>query len=203
MDRIIYFNSRYSYNFRIKLLCVFFVLCGSICIKAQDYPDEIRGYKVHKSKIFVQNKNEQIDKKDDAEAFVTIGEPTVEDVSLTGVTLEVAAEVSALEQSGKIDFLAFKDFRVNGLKVDVEEYRESFSFKKNESTALPKPVKIFIGIGQTLRGALGELRDSKDEWNVTGTIFVFGRFKKMGFNFKRVVPVEINIKIKNPLKNNN
>lgn len=40
---------------------------------------------------------------------------------------------------------------------------------------------------------------AKDEWTVTGRVFVFGRFKKFGFDFKRVVPVEINLKIKNPL----
>jgi hypothetical protein len=181
------------------------ILCGLIFVKAveaQDYPKEIRGYKVHKTKISVKNKGETVDKKDDAEAFVTIGEPTVEDVSLTGITLEVSAEISAVGQSGKIDFLTFKDFRVNGLKVDVEEYKTSFEFKKDELTSLPKPVKIFVGAGQSLRGAIGEIRDSKDEWNVTGTVFVFGKFKKMGFNFKRVVPVEVNIRIKNPLKSN-
>jgi hypothetical protein len=51
-----------------------------------------------------------------------------------------------------------------------------------------------------LRGAVRELKDSKEEWSVTGRVFVFGKFKKFGFNFKRVVPVEINIKIKNPLR---
>jgi hypothetical protein len=181
------------------------ILCGLIFVKtieAQDYPNEIRGYKVYKTKITVKNKGEKAGKKDDSEAFVSIGEPTVEDVSLTGVMLEVSAEISAVGQSGKVDFLTFKDFRVNGLKVDIEEYAEAFSFKKNETTNLPKPVKIFVGAGQSLRGAVNEIRDSKDEWNVTGTIFVFGKFRKMGFNFKRVVPVEVNIKIKNPLKSN-
>ena len=184
----------------ISFLCVLCVLCGSIFVKAQDYPKEIRGYKVHKTKISVKNQGEKIDEKDDAEAFVTIGEPTVEDVSVTGITMEVSAEIAAVGQSGKVDFLTFKDFRVNGLKVDVEEYRESFSFKKNEPTTLPKPVRIFVGVGQSLLGAVGEMRDPKAEWRVTGTIFVFGKFKKLGFNFKRVVPVEVNIKIKNPIK---
>ncbi|MCY7377045.1 MAG: hypothetical protein LH472_13885, partial [Pyrinomonadaceae bacterium] len=109
------------------------------------------------------------------------------------------AEIDSPEQSGKIDFLTFHDFRVNGLAVDVEEYQESFEFKKNQTIALPKPVKIFVGAGQTLRGALSEWRNSKDEWTVTGRIFVFGHFKKAGFKFKRVVPIEINLKIENPL----
>ncbi|MGC2238877.1 MAG: hypothetical protein WA584_22165 [Pyrinomonadaceae bacterium] len=177
-------------------------LCGLISVEAQDYPKEIRGYKVHKTKITVKNEGEKADKKDGSEAYINVTEPTVEDVSLTGVTMEVSAEISAVEQSGKIDFLTFKDFRVNGLKVDIEEYQTSFSFEKNKPIKLPRPVKVFVGTGQSLLGAIGAMRDPKDEWTVTGTVFVFGKFKKMGFSFKRVIPVEINIKIKNPLKAN-
>ena len=180
------------------------ILCGLIFaapVKAQDYPKEIRGYKVQKANISVKTGVDQVGARDDVEVVVTIGEPTVGNVSVTGLTLELPAQISATGNSGKIDFLTFRDFLVNGMKVDVEEYKKSFSFKKNETTRLPAPINIFVGLGQTLRGALGELRDSKEEWDVTGTIFVFGKFKKMGFNFKRVVPVPVNIKIKNPLKN--
>ncbi len=170
---------------------------------AQDLPDKIRGYKVYKAKVSVKNQTSDTIKsetKDESEAFVKVGEPELVDVSLTGVTLEMSAEIVAPAQSGTIDFLTFKDFRVNGLTVSVEEYKESFEFKKNQPIVLPKPIKIFIGAGQTLRGALMEFKDSKDEWTVTGTVFVFGRFKKSFLKFKRVVPVEVNLKIKNPLK---
>lgn len=182
--------------FRFSLFLFFLVSFAA----AQDYPKEIRGYKVHKTKISVKNAGEKSDKKDGAEAFITVSEPTVETVSLTGVTLEASAELSAVEQSGRVDFLTFKDFRVNGLKVDIEEYGSAFSFEKNKPITLPRPIRAFVGTGQSLIGALGEARDSKDEWTVTGTVFVFGKFRKMGFRFKRVIPVEVNIKIKNPLR---
>lgn len=194
--------------YRIKSFSfsAFLYLCGlflfTFLAAAQDYPKEIRGYKVHKTKITVKNEGEKTGKKDDSEAYITVTEPTVEDVSLAGVTMEASAEISAVEQSGKVDFLTFKDFRVNGLKVDIEEYKNSFSFEKNKPIKLPRPIKVFVGTGQSLLGAIGEMRDPKDEWTVTGTVFVFGKFKKMGFSFKRVIPVEINIRIKNPLKNN-
>ena len=169
---------------------------------AQNLPNEIRGYKVYRAKISVKNENDKSPKslESDTEALVKIGEPEVVDVSLTGVTLEIPVDINSLDQNGTIDFLTFKDFRVNGLAVDVEEYRESFDIKKDQLIILPKPVKIFVGTGQTLRGALGEFRDSKDEWAVTGTVFVFGRFKKSFVKFKRVLPVQVNIKVKNPLK---
>jgi len=39
---------------------------------------------------------------------------------------------------------------------------------------------------------------------VTGRVYVFGRFKKkilgISTNFKRVVPVELNLTMRNPLK---
>jgi len=168
---------------------------------AQDLPKEIRGYKVHRAKISVVNKIEKAKTADQSEVSVKIGEPELTDVSLSGITFEVSAEINSLTQSGTVDFLTFHDFRVNNLKVDVEEYRESFEFKKNQIIALPKPIVISLGAGQTLRGALKEMKESKDEWTVTGKVFVFGQFKKSFLKFKRVVPVEINLKIKNPLIN--
>lgn len=187
------------------------LICGLILLSsfaaAQNLPGEIRGYKVYKAKVSVKNKtgknieNSKSESKNETEAFINIGKPEVIDVSLTGITFELAAEINAFEQSGTVDFLMFKDFRVNDLAVSVEEYTESFKFQKNQPVALPKPVKIFVGAGQTLRGVLKEFKDSQEEWKITGTVFVFGRFKKSFLTFKRVVPVEINLKIKNPLKN--
>lgn len=176
-------------------------VCASCCFaNAQGLPKEIRGYKVRKAKITVVSQSEKLLTKEPPEVSVKIGEPELIDVSLTGITFEITAEINSLKQSGTIDFLTFHDFRVNDLKVEVEEYREAFEFKKNQTVALPKPIKIFLGTKQTLRGALEEMKESKDEWTVTGRILVFGQFTKSFLKFKRVVPVEINLKIKNPIK---
>jgi hypothetical protein len=186
-------------------LCLSVFICGlfffSSSVTAQKLPREIRGYKVYQAKITVKNQTEKTGAEDKSEAFVKVGEPELIDVSLTGITFEISAEIDSIEQSGTIDFLTFHDFHVNGLKVDVEEYKESLKFKKNQTIVLPKPIKFFLSTGQTLRGALKEAKESKEEWTVTGRIFIFGRFKKSFLKFKRVIPVEINLKIKNPLKN--
>ena len=186
------------------IIALFGVLLLMFSTSAQNLPKEIRGYKVYPAKISVKNQSERSDdgksaKKDESEAFIKVGEPKLTDASLTGITFELPAEIESPEQSGTIDFLTFQDFRVNGLAVEVEDYRESFEFKRGEKIVLPSPVKIFVSTGQTLRGALSEWRDSKKEWTVSGKVFVFGKFKKAGFKFKRVVPVEINLQIKNPL----
>ena len=179
-------------------VCGLFLLSFSLT-NAQDLPEEIHGYKVHRAKISVVNKTAKAATDDRSEASVKIGDPELTDVSLSRITFEVSVEINSLTQSGTVDFLTFHDFRVNDLKVDVQEYRESIQFKKNQTTFLPKPIEISLGAGQALRGALKEMKESKNEWTVTGRIFVFGRFKKSFLKFKRVVPVEINLKIKNPL----
>ncbi len=185
---------------RYFLLFIFYLLPFTFAIHAQNLPDEIRGYKVYNAKISVTN---QVDKKyenDKSNAFARLTEPQLVDTSLTGLTFEISAEIDALDYKGKIDFLTFRDFKINGLNVNVEEYTNSFEFKKNQTITLPKPIKIFLGTGQFLKGALGEVTDSKEDWVVTGKVFVFGKFKKSGFNFKRVVPVDVNVTIKNPVK---
>ena len=198
------FCKTYKFGNQRFLIVFIGVLLSVFSARAQDLPKEIRGYKVHRAKISVKNQGEKTGDsksvKNDSEAFVKVGEPELTDASLTGITFEISAEIDSLEQSGKVDFLTFKDFRVNGLAVEIEEYGESFEFKRGEKIVLPKPVKIFVGAVQTLRGALSEINDSPPQWTVTGRVFVFGRFKKAGFKFKRVVPVEINIQVENPLQ---
>jgi hypothetical protein len=179
-------------------VCGLFLLLFSLAT-AQDLPKEIRGYKVHRVEIAVEPQTEKTIAKNESQIFVRTGEPKLIDVSLTRITFEISAEIVSSAQSGSVDFLAFHDFRVNGLAVEVEEYKESFEFRKNQTTTLAKPIRVSISAGQALRGALKEIKQANAEWTVTGRIFVFGRFKKSFLKFKRVVPIEINLKIKNPL----
>lgn len=179
---------------RIPLLLLF-----AASVLSQDLPREIRGYKVHKEKITVVDIADKSGAMENGKALVKVGEPDLVNVALTGITLAISAEIKALEQSGKVDFLTFHDFRINGLEVEIEEYTDSFSFRKNETVTLPKPAKLFLPTEGILRGAWNEIKASKNEWTVTGRVFVFGKFRKMGFSFKRVVPVEIKLTIKNPL----
>ena len=178
---------------------IMLLLLFAASVLSQDLPREIRGYKVHKEKIAVVNGSDKSGAMENWKAFIKVGEPDLVDVSLTGITLTISAEIKALEQSGKVDFLTFHDFRINGLEVEIEEYTDSFSFRKNENITLPKPARLFLPTEGILRGAWKEIKESKHEWTVTGRVFVFGKFRKMGFKFKRVVPIEIRLTIKNPL----
>lgn len=182
---------------------VFAIVPASITAQ-EDLPDKIRGYKVHKAKILVRTADDQpsdSNARKGTEAFISIGEPDLRNIGLTGVTFEISAEIDSIEESGSVDFLTFQDFRVNGLRVNIEEYRESFDFEKNRTISLPKPITIRVGTGQTLLGAAREIGDSKEKWRVTGRVFVFGKFKWSVFNFKRVVPVDVDVWITNPVRN--
>jgi len=185
------------YHLPFALISLWFISTAH----AQDLPDEIRGYKVHKTKISVtNNKTDNKNENEKSEAVARLTDPELIDAALTGLTFEISAEIEPVEYKGKIDFLMFKDFRVNGLAVEIEEYRNPFELRKNEVIKLPQPVKIFLGAKQVLQSAVNEATNSKDEWTVTGRVFVFGHFKKWGFEVKRVVPVDVNVKIKNPVK---
>ncbi len=181
-------------NLALWLLILFF----SSTFMAQDLPDEIRGYKVYKTNLKIKSDEKQ--KDEDFDLAIKFAEPKLVDVGLFGVTFELYGEMTSFKQNGTIDFLTFNNFRVNDLNVKVEEYQDSFELKKNQQVKLKKPVKIFVNFTNATRGILKDWREDKEKWLVSGRIFVFGKFKKFGFKFKRAIPVEINLSIKNPLK---
>ncbi len=166
---------------------------------AQTLPSKIRGYKVYDAKVVVTNKTDAGYAESGADAAVKLTNFNLAGMSLTGVIVEVGADILS-SRAGDVEFMTFHDFRVNGVAIDVEEYKQPFSFKRAESLSLPKPARITIKPSSLVKGAAKELTDPKKDWIVTGTVFVFAKFKKFGFSFKRVIPVKIDIKIKNLLQ---
>jgi hypothetical protein len=133
-------------------------------------------------------------------SLITLGEPKVTSISPLGVYLEVPVTVAAVKQGGRVDFLTFEDMVVNGTPVTVDEYHHPFELPNDRAVTLPDPVKLYISTPRALFGALGEWSRPKDVWPVTGRVYVFGRFKKFFFTFKRVVPVELALSFRNPLR---
>ena len=70
----------------------------------------------------------------------------------------------------------------------------------NHPVTLPEPVIIEISTPRAMLSVIGEWNKPKDMRPLTGRVYVFGHFKKFLFKFKRVVPVELNISFRNPLK---
>lgn len=164
-------------------------------VSAQELPDKIRGYKVQKVEVSVNDPNARSEKS----ATILFGEPELESVSVTGLKLSFQSKLLIEGQSGSVDFITFKDFEVNGIKVGIEEFTQPFEFQKGVEIDLPDAINVFVGTGQLAVGAYSEWKESKKQWRVRGRIFVFGKFRKFGFNFKRTVPVDVDFYIRNPL----
>jgi hypothetical protein len=168
------------------------------------YPKEIRGYKVERARVEIKKreaKDEDSSVRSDADALIQLGEPRVTSLSPFGISLEIPVTVAAVKQGGHVDFLTFEDMTVNGTSVTVNEYQHPFDLPNTRSITLSEPISIYISTPRALWGALGEWSQPKDVWPVTGRVYVFGRFKKFLFKFKRVVPVELELSFRNPLRN--
>ncbi|QQS42704.1 MAG: hypothetical protein IPM63_07165 [Acidobacteriota bacterium] len=164
----------------------------------QELPDKIRGYRVHKAEIGTASGNGAEDGRDAFE--MSFSDPEFDSVGLEGVTFTVDPVLTVKGRSGRVDFLSFENFEVNGIPVEIRDYESPFDFKSGETVALEDPVRIVVGLTSAVKGAAKEIKSSKDEWLVSGTVFVFGRFKWSIFRFKRVVPIPVSFTIPNPLK---
>ena len=180
--------------------------------QSRSYPDNIRGYKVERTVIEIkkpENKNQANDgvttsSDSDVDQLITFGQPSIARATPLGLTFEVPVVVAPVKQSGKVDFLVFEDMKVNGHSVQIDEYKHSFGLPDKKSLTLRDPLRIYIYLPSAILAALGDWTDSRDTWPVTGRVYVFGKFKKkilgISTSFKRVVPVELNLTMRNPLK---
>ena len=180
--------------------------------QSRSYPENIRGYKVERTVIEIkkpENKNQANDgvtasSDSDVDQLITFGQPSIARATPLGMTFEVPVVVAPVKQSGKVDFLVFEDMEVNGHSVRIDEYKHSFGLPDKKSLTLRDPLRIYIYLPSAILAALGDWTDSRDTWPVTGRVYVFGKFKKkilgISTSFKRVVPVELNLTMPNPLK---
>lgn len=182
----------------IHALLLVITMVSGVC--AQEYPDKISGYKVHQTKVVVLSSDRTESSSTAADVIVKIGKPKLGVPGLLSVSVSVEGEFTSLTQAGKVDFLQFHDIRVNGVAVDVDDYKTAFEFKKGNPSALPTPVRGSIGLTGIAKAAYKQLTESKDVWDVTGTVFVFGRFKRYGIEFKRVIPIRLDLQMSDPLR---
>ena len=191
--------SIYSRTLCLVSICLAAGIALSINASGQTLPKEIRGYRVENTRIRVLISTDPIKKTDNTDAVIRLGTPEFADISLTGLNLDVDVEIKTTQRSGSVDMVTFRDFKVNGLPVQIEEYSAGFDFRPNQISRLPKPVRVHLGASNIARTAFRELIGSKKEWSVEGTVLVFGKFHAFGMNFKRVVPVKIVFVIPNPI----
>lgn len=171
--------------------------------QTRTYPDKIRDYKVERTVVEMkkpegQSNSASVDS--DVDSLIKLGDPKVARMTPLGITFEVPIIVAPVKQSGHVDFLVFEDMVINGRSIDIAEYQHEFELPNKKPATLNSPLRIFIYLPSALLAVLGESAESKETWPVTGRVYVFGKFKKSIFSFKRVVPVELNMTMRNPLK---
>ncbi len=167
------------------------------------YPKEIRGYPVERAVVELKKDPNQPTTGDDEDALLRLGDPKVIGVTPLGIDIEVPIVVSPVKQKGNVHFLMFEDMVVNGMSVEIDEYHRKFDLPNKKPLTLNEPLKLYIRLPGVVFAALGEWGNSKESWLVTGRIYVFGKFNKSIFTFKRVIPIELKMTIQNPLRTQN
>ena len=207
----------------VNLVCLllFFIVGTNGLAQTRPYPKELRGYKIERAAIEIkkpetkttkpvdpnrntQNASREPEVADDSEvdALIQFGQPQVARVTPLGITFKVPIVVAPVTQKGRVDFLLFEDMVVNGTSVQIDEYQHAFDLPNKKPSTLREPLSFYIYLPSAVLAAIGEWSESKETWPVTGRVYVFGKFKKGLFSFKRCVPVELNLTMRNPLKEN-
>ncbi|HQZ82510.1 MAG TPA: hypothetical protein PLR83_04765 [Pyrinomonadaceae bacterium] len=172
-----------------------FLLLAAFAVTGQKYPDRIDGYKVHNKPVEI-NSNDTKDEKRDFD--LRFEDPTFTGASITAIKFELQASVRA-ERAGTIEKIRFERLTVNGIPVEVNEFTAAFDLVANEMIELPERFSASVSSLRAANAVWLELTDPKKEWRVMGTAFVFGRFKRFGMTFRRAIPVEFDLSVKNPI----
>jgi len=195
---------------RVVVILITLIGCSAVSAQMPSYPKEIRGYKVARATVEVKKtaKTTKEDSEDqstldlDPEALIKFGDPEVARVTPLGISLEIPIVISPVKQKGHVDFLLFEDFLVNDTSVEIDEYHREFDLPNKRHLKLPEPLRFYVYLPRAVLVAIDEWNDSKPTWLITGRVYVFGKFKKSFLSFKRCIPIELKITIRNPLRTN-
>jgi len=132
--------------------------------------------------------------------LITFGSASLARFTPLGITLNMPVVVAPIRQSGHVDFLLFEDMMVNGNSITIDEYHRGFDLPTRKPLTLREPLRFFISLPTAAVAVIGEEVKPQEMWPVTGRVYVCGKYKKLVFSFKRCVPVELNVTMKNPLR---
>lgn len=196
---------------QIILVAVASAFASTATQSQSDYPKEIRGYKIERAAVEMKSSsadksrnetsgNDSRDSASDVDQLITFSAPELVRATPLGITFDVPVVVAPVKQSGHVHFLLFEDVRVNGHSVEVNEYGHKFDLPNKTALTLRDPLRLYIYTPSAVLAAADEWSNSKESWPVTGRVYVCGKFKKSIFSFKRCVPVELNLSMRNPLR---
>jgi hypothetical protein len=181
------------YSKRIPLFyLLFLILAGSNFAQ-----EKIDGYKVYNAKVLVASARDNVpsDAKSNFDTLVKIGKPQNFTLTTAGASFEIPLSVNIFKSGGRIERVSFDNVQVNGLKMQIEDLNEMFDFEKGIDVPFPRPLKVKVHLSDTAR-SLFSLKPSISNFEVVGRVMVFGTFKKLGFKFKRAIPLDLKFKVK-------
>lgn len=184
---------------RVFALLILVAVPSTLSAQSVTYPKEIRGYKVERAAVElrpIKNGNEQ---QNAPAQLIQFGSPRVASVTPLGITLEIPVVVSPVKQKGHVDFLVFEKMKVNDTSVEIDEYHRGFDLPNKKPLTLKEPLRFYVYLPNAIMVAIDDLTNTAKEWPITGIVYVFGKFNRSVFRFKRVIPVEINLTTPNPL----
>ena len=183
------------------ILAAFFTCCLTTLAQQPEYPKEIRGYKVARPEVEAKKAGTKATNEEpDSEPLIRFGNPQLARVTPLGISFEIPMVVAPVKRKGRVEFMVFEEMLVNNTSVEIDEYHRGFDLPNKEPLTLTEPLKFYVYLPSAVLGAIDEWNDSKKTWLITGRVYVFGKFKKSLFTFKRCIPIEINITIPNPLQ---
>lgn len=188
-----------------------FVTAASTLSQTPTYPKEIRGYKVERAAVEMKGSNGEKtrnsasannseDSLSDVDQLITFSTPELARATPLGITFDVPVVVAPVKQNGHVHFLMFEDMRVNGHSVEISDYDHKFDLPNKEPLTLPDPLRFYIYLPTAVLAAADEWSNSNETWPITGRVYVCGKFKKSLLSFKRCVPVELKLAMRNPLR---
>ena len=190
----------FATHHRAFALLLLFGMPSDLVAQSTTYPKEIRGYKVEHTAVELKDtSNPKRDPHKSPAQLIHFGDPRVASVTPLGITLEIPVIVSPVRQKGHVDFLVFEKMKVNGTSVEIDEYHRAFDLPNKKTLTLKEPLRIYVYLPNALTLVIDDLNSSVKQWPITGVVYVFGRFNKSMFRFKRVIPVEIDMSTPNPL----
>ncbi|HSE30498.1 MAG TPA: hypothetical protein VLA93_02860 [Pyrinomonadaceae bacterium] len=172
---------------------------STVFAQSMTYPKEIRGYKLERAAVELKETKQKNEQQNGASQLIQFGNPRVAGVTPLGITLEIPVVVAPVKQKGRVDFLVFEKMKVNGTAVEIDEYHRAFDLPNKKPLTLKEPLRFYVYLPNALMVVIDELNSSVKQWPITGVVYVFGRFNKSIFRFKRVIPIEINLMTPNPL----
>ena len=182
------------------IFAAFFICCLTTLAQQPEYPKEIRGYKVVRTEVETQKTGTKAtNERTDSEPLIRFGNPQLARVTPLGISFEIPMIVAPVKRKGRIEFMVFEEMFVNDTSVEIDEYHRGFDLPNIEPLTLTEPLKFYVYLPSAVLAAIDDWNDSKETWLITGRVYVFGKFKKGPFTFKRCIPIELNVTIPNPL----